>query len=252
MFSFFLKNQARSLFILLILIGGFSMQGQAPISKASVPILKGSIHIDGHLNEALWKSARRLTLVKNESGEKPIEATHVHLFVAGGFLYLGWEMIDRDIQATFVKRDSRFWEEEVVEFFVTADTLERYIELQWNPLGGVFDAIITNRLDANGNSLGFEGDWSFTANSMTSKVHVKGTVSDASDKDDAWIVEVAIALEDLKIAPPQSGTEWRANFYRFNRGGVGVEKQSWSPTLKDSFHEPSRFGILKFENPKAK
>ena len=52
-------------------------------------------------------------------------------------LYLGWTCIDSDIQATFTKRDSKFWEEEVAEFFVTAKELKRYFELQWNPLGGV-------------------------------------------------------------------------------------------------------------------
>ena len=34
----------------------------------------------------------------------------------------GWICEDGDIQATFTQRDSRFWEEEVVEFFVTPST----------------------------------------------------------------------------------------------------------------------------------
>src|SRR6185295_9949373 len=78
------------------------------------------------------------------------------------------------------------WEEEVAEFFVTAGTLDRYFELQWNPLGGVFDAIIKNQMDARGVSTNFTGDWSFTAKGMKSAVKLVGTAGDSSDKDQMW------------------------------------------------------------------
>ena len=76
-----------------------------------------------------------------------MSATEVRLWYDQAALYLGWTCEDYDIQATFTQRDSRFWEEEVVEFFVTPAALDRYFELQWNPLGGTFDAIISNELE---------------------------------------------------------------------------------------------------------
>ena len=137
--------------------------------------------------------------------------------------------------------------EEVVECFITPKALDHYFELQWNPLGGVFDAIITNHLDERGISKSFQGDWSFTAKNMKHAVKVKGTVGNSADKDEFWQVEVMIPFADLGLPAPKPGDTWRANFYRFNRTkGLPVEELSWSPTRLPGFHQPSRFGFLKF------
>ena len=45
--------------------------------------------------------------------------TEVRVWYDQAALDLGWICEDRDIQATFTQHDSRFWEEEVVEFYVT-------------------------------------------------------------------------------------------------------------------------------------
>ena len=143
--------------------------------------------------------------------------------------------------------DLKFWEEEVVEFFVTRGELTRYYELQWNPLGGEFDAIIRNTLDERGVSRKFEGDWSYTAAGMRSAVKVRGTVGKSDDRDESWQVEVTIPFADLGGAAPKPGEVWRANFYRFNRGvGHPVEMLSWSAPILNGFHQPSRFGFLEF------
>lgn len=224
-----------------------SLWADSPISKAVIPRIDSEFEVDGKLNEPAWSTAARLILVENDSGKQVIESTVVQVLITADALLLGWTMSDRDIQATFTERDSHFWEEEVVEFFVTAGEVDRYFELQWNPLGGVFDAIISNRLDSEGKSQGIDGDWSFTAKGMKSAVKISGTVANSSDVDRLWTVEVKVPFSDLGLATPKSGDRWRANFYRFNRGGgVGVEKQSWSPTLDGSFHQPSRFGVLEF------
>ena len=238
-----------SALLLGVFLSSFFARGEVPLGTASVPKLSGGVTLDGKLDESIWSKSRILgPFVENDRGGKAVEMTTVRLFFDNENLYLGWEIFDRDIQATFVARDSHFWEEEVVEFFLSTATLDRYFELQWNPLGGIFDAIIHNRLDAKGRSKGIKGDWDFTAKTMRSKVKVSGSVSDSSNRDDKWTVEAVIPFVDLGVAPPGSGVEWRANFYRFNRGGqVGVEKQSWSPTLDSSFHQPSRFGVLRFE-----
>src|SRR5262249_39121316 len=143
--------------------------------------------------------------------------------------------------------DSKFWEEEVVEFFVTANDIEHYFELQWNPLGGVFDATVTNVLDERGFSKDFQGDWSYTAKGMKNAVKLKGTVNDSTDKDENWQVEVIIPFVELSQPTPKPKEVWRGNFYRYNRTkDLPAELVSWSPTLRPSFHEPSRFGYLEF------
>ncbi len=213
-----------------------------------VPKLRGPIIVDGDLSEPVWAKAAVLTpFLKNDGSGKEREQTVLRIWYDDTALHLGWTCMDTDIQATFTARDSKFWEEEVVECFVTSRRLDRYFELQWNPLGGVFDAVITNRLDHRGVSTNFTGDWSFTAKGMKSAVKVKGTVGDSSDKDELWQVEVMIPFADLGEATPKPKDVWRANFYRFNRAkGHPPDLVSWSPTLYPSFHQPARFGFLEF------
>ena len=216
--------------------------------RVVVPKLSGVLKLDGELNEPVWKQAALLSpFLPNDGDSQERERTSVRLWYDDSALYLGWTCTDADIQATFTARDSKFWEEEVVEFFVTPKGLERYFELQWNPLGGVFDAIINNQLDARGVSTHFTGDWSFTAKGMKSAVKVNGTVGNSADKDEFWQVEVMIPFADLGQAPPKPGEVWRANFYRFNRAkDQPPELLSWSPTMLPGFHQPTRFGFLEF------
>ncbi len=219
----------------------------APL-RTVVPKLSGPSVVDGELNEPVWAKAALLGPFVPASGTgQAREATVVRIWYDDTALHLGWTCTDSDIQATFTARDSKFWEEEVVEFFVTARELTPYFELQWNPLGGEFDAIIHNDLDARGVSKKFQGDWSYTAKGMKSAVKVRGTVGDSSDRDESWRVEVAIPFADLGEKTPRPGDVWRANFYRFNRGkDQPVEQLSWSAPILPGFHQPSRFGFLEF------
>jgi len=216
--------------------------------SAVVPRIAAQVKIDGVLDEQPWQKAARLTpFVRNDTMMPARVGTEVRLWYDQAALYLGWICEDYDIQATFTQRDSRFWEEEVVEFFVTPAALDRYFELQWNPLGGTFDAIITNELGPDGSSRQFKGDWSYTAASMTYAVRVDGSVQNSSDRDQRWTVEVRIPFADLKVPTPQPGDVWRGSFYRFNRDRDGdPEPLSWSPTMLPGFHQPARFGYLRF------
>lgn len=219
-----------------------------PPKHIIIPKLGGTIKIDGDLTESVWKNAASIQpFYENDGSGKEREHTEVRLWYNDTALYVGWICRDVDIQATFTNRDSKFWEEEVVEMFITPKALNKYFELQWNPLGGVFDAIITNSLDAKGFSRAFEGDWSFTAKGMRSAVKLKGTPNKSDDKDKFWQVEVMVPFSDLGQPVPKPGDVWRGNFYRFNRTkGLPAEQLSWSPTLLPGFHQPTRFGYLEF------
>src|SRR5438105_1610802 len=168
------------------------------------PRLHGRVKVDGELKERVWAKAAVLEPFYHNDGSGPErEHTQVRLWYDQSALYLAWMCQDRDIQATYTNRDSKFWEEEVVEFFIAPKELKRYFELQWNPLGGVFDAIIENDLDELGVSKAMHGDWSYTAKEMRSAVRVKGTVNNSSDKDEFWQVEVRLPFCDLGELSPQ-------------------------------------------------
>jgi hypothetical protein len=239
----------------LLFIAVLAMQApptpSAPMPEpksTSVPRIDAQVNVDGVLDEQAWQKAARVTPFVHHDTMKPARVgTEVRIWYDATALYLGWTCEDVDIQATFTQRDSRFWEEEVAEFFVTPTTLDRYFELQWNPLGGTFDAIITNELGPDGRSKQFKGDWSYTAPTMTFAVKVDGSVQNSNDRDRRWTVEARIPFADLKVATPKPGEVWRGNFYRFNRDqGQEPELLSWSPTIFPGFHQPTRFGYLRF------
>lgn len=216
--------------------------------RAVIPKLTGKVVVDGKLDEAVWKRAAVIAPFTPNRGEgRDSEGTEVRAWYDDTALHLGWVCTDQDIEATFTARDSKFWEEEVVEFFIAPDKLDQYFELQWNPLGGMFDAIIHNELGPDGLSKKFTGDWDFTAKGIRHAVHVDGTVANPHDDDKAWTVEVTVPFADLGVSAPKPGTVWRGNFYRFSRGKNNPELQlSWSPTRLPSFHQPSKFGYLEF------
>ncbi|MEW6302851.1 MAG: carbohydrate-binding family 9-like protein [Verrucomicrobiota bacterium] len=241
-------------FLPLVLAVGCATYEPAPPPDASeprrarIPKLSGSLQIDGRLDEPVWRRAAVLKpFIPNRGEGADSEGTEVRIWYDDTALHLGWICIDRDIQATFTARDSKFWEEEVAEFFITPDKLDQYFELQWNPLGGVFDAIIRNQLGPDGKSRKFTGDWDYTAQGMRSAVRVEGTVANSADTDRSWTVEVSVPFADLGVSAPKPGAVWRGNFYRFSRGSNKPETQlSWSPTRLPSFHQPARFGYLEF------
>jgi hypothetical protein len=216
--------------------------------RSVIPKLRGVVTVDGELGEPMWAKAAVLgPFVHGNGSGREREKTVVRAWYDDTALYLGWTCWDADIQATFTARDSKFWEEEVVEFFVTAKGPARYFELQWNPLGGEFDAIIDNTLDARGVSQKFTGDWSYTAKGMISAVQLRGTAANSNDKDEYWQVEARIPFADLGEATPKPRDVWRANFYRFNRQkNLPVEQLSWTPPILPGFHQPSRFGYIEF------
>jgi hypothetical protein len=222
--------------------------------QITVPRLEGEIRVDGYLDETAWTHAAKYDgFLLNESEKKPRVKTTVFIGYTPTNLYLGWRCDDPDIQATFTKRDDPLWEEEVAELFLfPRENIPwpgpvRYFELQWNPLGTMFDAVIHNTLGEDGWSQKMQGDWEWTAEGMQSAVAVDGTVQESGDTDQGWTVEAVIPFADFGVNAPKPGTIWRGNFYRYNRDtDKSNELLSLHPTTKPSFHEPKRFMKIKF------
>ena len=147
------------------------------------------------LDEQPWQKAARLTpFVRNDTMMPARVGTEVRLWYDDAALYLGWTCEDDDIQATFTHGTASSGRRRSSSSLSRPGGLDRYFELQWNPLGGVFDAIITNELGPDGRSKQFKGDWSYTAASMTYAVRVDGSVQNLTDRDRRWTVEVRISL----------------------------------------------------------
>jgi hypothetical protein len=209
------------------------------ITEAIVP--------DGSLDEPVWATIPPLTGLHLAHGRgEPELATEVKACWDHRCLYLAFSCKDSDVWATLTAHDADLWTEEVVEVFLSpTGDLRHYYELEFNPLGAVFDAKVFN---PEGDRRAMLVDREWHAPGLRYGVRVAGTLDNRGDTDLGWIAEVTIPFADLGLSgPPAPGTVWRANFYRIEQGHV-TEYSAWSPTHRDpaDFHVPSCFGELVF------
>lgn len=209
------------------------------LSKTATPI-----KVDGNLNDAVWSKAPRFSdfRLNLDGGPSPYE-TEARALYDDTFLYFSFRCRDDNIWATLKTRDQHLWEEEVVEVFLQADPNQTsYIELEVNPLGTMLDIYL---LDVR-KPLHFE---SWNSQKLKWGVQVFGTV-DRRNGDREWTCEIALPLEDIVTAKnptPQAGDRWRLNLYRVEQVPRPV-LLAWSPTFKDDFHLPGKFGEILITN----
>jgi hypothetical protein len=221
-----------------------------------LPLAPGEhIQIDGRLDEAVWRTtAVTRPFVLPTTGQAvpanaPLGGT-AQLRYDENNLYIAIEAKDVDVSGNFDQAsvDPHLWTRDTVEVMLDPEgdgDNRDYYEIQVNPQGLVFDSQFDRYNEPRVLPDGPFGhqEWSST---LAHAVTVKGTLNDPSDRDDGYIVEMALpfsTLTKVKTRPPKPGIEWRANFYVMQENG-GV---SWSPILyQGNFHKASRFGRLRF------
>jgi hypothetical protein len=199
--------------------------------------------IDGVLDDAVWKDATAVVLRGSFDGRTVSQRTEARLTYDDQALYVAFDAQDPDIWGTFRKRDEPIYEQEVVEVFLDANADGRtYNELQVSPHNVNFDAYFPARRQ------GMDLAWD---SGMKSAVKVRGTLDDASDRDEGWTVELRVpyaGLAEVPNVPPRKGERWRFNLYRLEHPGrKTVEGQAFSPLFVGDFHALPRFGWLVFE-----
>jgi len=206
-----------------------------------------SIRVDGRLTESFWAKVSGVSLVNNLDGSPGTYQTEAKVLYDDNFLYVAFRSADSNIWATYKQRDRHLWDEEVVEVFVQADPEQsNYLEFEVNPLGTMLDIYL---LDIR-KPLHYQ---SWNSEKLKWGVHVNGTV-DGKSGDLEWTCEIAIPMEDIVMAshlPPRAGDRWRMNLYRMEQKPVPA-LLAWSPTFKDDFHLPDKFGEIVFTDRPAK
>jgi len=164
------------------------------------------------------ESAVALDLRDNLSGASPRQATRVTLARDATHLRLRFGCEDTQPWATLTRRDSPLYQEEVVEV---------------NPLNTVLDLMLRKI------GKGWRKELAWSCNGLETSVS-----RDAA----GWSAALAIPFAALAPRPPAPGDVWRANFLRIDRpAGAPRELSAWSPTCRNTFHEPARFGFVEFQ-----
>ena len=168
------------------------------------------------------------------TGAAPRLRTRVRLGVRGGELLVRFDGRDDGVIATLRGRDESLWTEDVYEVFVTPlDPPTLYFEFEINPLGALFDARVTSP-DLVRATMNVDVAWNLPGLRGTSRV-----------RTNRWTAVLRIPLSPL-LEGALSPREWRANFYRVDRGRED-EFSAWSPIGRSpaDFHEARRFGRLR-------
>lgn len=169
-------------------------------------------------------------MVDSITGARANASTDVQLARDDKNLYLFYRAVERGQESHLHEctrnGDRSIYQNDAVEMFLQAQGPgSGYFQVTVSPTGASF----TSRRDTSGNPL----PWKPTG------------IEAAGHLDfDYWNVEFKIPFADLGVATPAAGTTWRANFCRNELPGQR-HWNAWSSTGGD-FHQPERFGVLKF------
>jgi hypothetical protein len=234
-----------------------------------------AIRIDGTLDEATWALSPRVGEMRliHSPDRHPSFPTEAAVTWDATHLYFAYACSDPEPWARRTTRDDRLWEEEVVEIFLDPDGDGRnYAEIEVSPTNVVVDLLIAAPQAGGPNARG----WDVAGLQTAVRRHAAG-----------WVAEIAVPWASLAsagvTAPPTPGAEWRVGLYRIKRpGGVAKaaridalvaerrsaaadrkaaieaellalraddEYSAWSVTRAErGFHDPERFGILRFSS----
>jgi hypothetical protein len=169
--------------------------GSAAIERGgevlSVPHTRGAIHIEGELDEDDWRSAARTGAFVDARGDEARPFSDARFLADDAAIYVVLYAADDDIRAAVKEHDGPVWMDDA--FIVTlgpdAPGAPSY-EIDVSAAGVVSDA----RRGKKG-----ERDASWESG-IEVGVDRDGTVNDASDEDEEWVIEARIPLVSLGIS----------------------------------------------------
>ncbi len=229
--------------------------------------------IDGRLDEESWLSApatAAFTDIRGELAAAPRLETHARLLWDDECLYIGAELVEPHLWATYTERDAVIYHENDFEVFLDPDgDCHGYAELEINALNTVWDLLLVKPYRDGGPAL---DGWDIKG--LRTAVHLDGTLNDPRDTDRGWSVEIAIPWRALKecaggrACPPAANDAWRVNFSRVQwrletADGAYAKVQGddgkalpednwvWSPQGLIAMHYPEFWGFVVFSDQPA-
>lgn len=215
--------------VVLSLVGGFAMGRRVPVKPATIPgaastsvrfetaipedgwlVLRvphaeGNIVLDGDMDEPGWirASARTHAFVGPDGVSSARPYSEARFVWADGLLYVGLYAADEDIHAKS-EHDLLAPGDDAFHLVFSDGKIDRVLEI--NPLGILTDGTrATGTMDALESQTEDVGVLSARRLDLRweSGAHVShdatGTVNQSSDRDDEWLIEMAIPLEALGL-----------------------------------------------------
>ncbi len=170
----------------------------------------------------------RATLKENFTGAEPENRTEVSVKADAHALHIKFDLEDDDVISYGEAYNDKLYEGDVAEVMITVGTRNKYIELEVNPIGVGYSAIV----DVNDNGAIVRQIWDFDFD------------YEAHDKIGGWVTEWSIPFAELEKYG-FSRRDARINVYRQDRRRDGALRlQALRPTGTRSFHCPESFEEL--------
>jgi hypothetical protein len=269
-----LLNPAGILALSLVMLLAGKFVGSAQSADRSLPLhyiayrTGDSLRIDGRLDEPCWRNAPWTEAFADIEGyhmPEPLHLTRAKILWDEHYLYIGAELEEPHIWATYTQNESVIFHENNFELFIDPDgDTHNYYELEINALGTRWDLMLIKPYRNGGPPI---NGWDITG--MKIGIHHAGTINNPSDRDTLWSLEIALPWVILKEAAPrrrmpEPGDQWRINFSRvqWQRDVVGDEYVKrinpdtgnpfpefnwiWSPMGLIDMHLPERWGFVQF------
>jgi hypothetical protein len=186
---------------------------------------------------AIPPNCKPASLVRATDGAAPRLGTQIAAYFDDEQLTIIFTFADDvDLVATHLDHDAPLYTEDVVEVFLAPERITRYYEIEVNPLGTTFDAIIDS---PDGVRATMRADLGWTCRGLFAAIC----------RDARTDVVIRIPFASLDRDTPIEGETWRGNFYRIDRSSAhGDEFSAWKPTMKSpaDFHVAAAFGELRF------
>ena len=218
--------------------------------------------IDGKLDEAAWAAApwtSEFVDIEGDAKPKPRFRTRAKMLWDDTYFYVAAELEEPHVWGTITQHDAVIFQDPDFEVFIdpNGDSHE-YYEFEMNALNTGWDLFLPKPYKDGGPAL---NEWEIPG--LKTAVHVRGTLNDPSDVDEAWTVEIAIPWKVLgehahRPSPPQPGDQWRVGFSRVQWQteitdgkyvkipGVPENNWIWSPQGVVDMHRPERWGYVQF------
>ncbi len=248
-----MKNLSAFLFIIFMISFNIkdtkSMQANAQ-SPESVTIKKTSdFEINGEGTATEWNQTEWIELTQRSNLDSVDGwSSKLKILYSDTGLYFLFHNDDEILNATFDSHFEELWREDVVEVFLWPDESQPvYFEYELSPLNYELPLLVTNTDGELSHWIPFDNSYRDDRKTRH-KTSVQGGPKESGAEISAWRAEFFIPFEllrPLKNIFPESGTEWRANFYRIDYDH-GPTHWTWQP-YERNFHDYENFGTIKFE-----
>jgi hypothetical protein len=187
---------------------------------------------------AFWRAARPVYMEKNSFGKiVPRYRTEVRTRWTSNNLYFLFTCPYAELHLkpspNTQKETNELWNWDVAEVFVGSDftNIKRYKEFEISPQGEWVD------LDIDLNKPHHEDGWTWN-----SGFKVRARIDEATH---TWYGAMRIPLAAIDSRSPAAGNTMRINLLRSQGPPSHRQAVTWQPPMKDSFHVPERFGLLR-------